>query len=232
VTARAPLAAILLDLDGTLLDTAPDIAHALNAVRIACSLPPLDYAPIRAQVSNGSVAVLRLGFPDADETQFAALRTRFLQLYRAHLTRETRLFPGFEAVLARLDAHRIPWGVITNKPAWLTEPLLEQLGLLTRASCVLSGDSLPVCKPDPLPLVTAAQRIGVEPSRCLYLGDALRDAQAARAASMVALGARFGYIEAEEDVSSWPVDAWIDQPHELLEWVGLRSTAAAQPTGA
>jgi N-acetyl-D-muramate 6-phosphate phosphatase len=221
VTPAAPLAAVLLDLDGTLLDTAPDLASALNALRAENSLPALPYDPIRAQVSNGSVAVMRVGFPDVNEEQFATLRARFLQLYRAHVARETRLFPGFEQVLAQLEAHRIPWGVITNKPAWLTEPLLQQLGLYARASCVLSGDSLPVCKPDPLPLITAARQIGLEPRSCLYLGDALRDVQAARAANMTALGARFGYIAADEDVSAWPVDAWIDQPAELLAWVGL-----------
>jgi 2-phosphoglycolate phosphatase len=221
VTPAAPLAAVLLDLDGTLLDTAPDLASALNALRAENSLPALPYDPIRAQVSNGSVAVMRVGFPAVTEEQFATLRARFLQLYRAHVARETRLFPGFEQVLAQLEAHRIPWGVITNKPAWLTEPLLQQLGLYARASCVLSGDSLPVCKPDPLPLITAARQIGLEPRSCLYLGDALRDVQAARAANMTALGARFGYIAADEDVSAWPVDAWIDQPTELLAWVGL-----------
>jgi len=219
----APLAAVLLDLDGTLLDTAPDLAYALNALRAECTLPALPYDPIRAQVSNGASAVLRVGFPDADEQQFATLRARFLQLYRTHLARETRLFPGFELVLTRLDAHRVPWGVITNKPARFTEPLLQQLGLYARASCVLSGDSLPVCKPDPLPLITAAHQIGRDPRQCLYLGDALRDAQAARAANMTALGARFGYIDAAEDVSGWPIDAWIDQPTELLAWVGLEA---------
>jgi 2-phosphoglycolate phosphatase len=221
VTSAAPLAAVLLDLDGTLLDTAPDLAYALNALRAENSLPELPYDPIRAQVSNGSAAVVRVGFPDANEEQFATLRARFLQLYRAHVACETRLFPGFEQVLEQLEAHRIPWGVITNKPASFTEPLLQQLGLYARASCVLSGDSLPVCKPDPLPLITAARQIGREPRSCLYLGDALRDAQAARAANMTALGARFGYIAADEDVSAWPVDAWIDQPMELLAWVGL-----------
>jgi phosphoglycolate phosphatase len=231
VTARAPLGAVLLDLDGTLLDTAPDLAYALNALRSQCDLPPIEYEPIRAQVSNGSAAVLRIGFPQANDAQFAALQARFLQLYRAHLTRGTRPFPGFDAVLARLEAHAIPWGVITNKPAWLTEPLLQQLGLFERASCVLSGDSLAVRKPDPLPLLTAAQRVGVEPTRCLYLGDALRDAQAARAAQMTSLGARFGYIGADEDVSAWPIDAWIDHPHELLDWVGLRNDTP-QPAGA
>jgi 2-phosphoglycolate phosphatase len=217
----APLAAVLLDLDGTLLDTAPDLAYALNALRLECGLSKLEFAPIRAQVSNGSAAVLRVGFPDADEQQFAQLRARFLQLYRSHLARETTLFAGFDQVLCALEAHHLPWGIVTNKPAWLTDPLLQQLGLSARAGCVLSGDSLPVTKPDPLPLITAAQRIGVAPERCLYLGDALRDAQAARAAGMTALGARFGYIAADEDVSRWPVDAWIDAPQELLAWVGL-----------
>jgi len=227
-----PLTAVLLDLDGTLLDTAPDLAYALNAVRISCELPPLDYAPIREQVSNGSAAVVRVGFPDANDAQFAALRSRFLQIYRSNLTRGTRLFAGFDTVLAELEKHHIPWGVITNKPGWLTEPLLEQLGLLSRAAVVLSGDSLPVQKPDPLPLLTAAQRLGFEPQRCLYLGDALRDAQAARSAQMVALGARFGYIRPEEDVSAWPVDGWIDDPRELLNWVGLRVPVIAHRAGA
>jgi phosphoglycolate phosphatase len=129
-------------------------------------------------------------------------------------------------VLAQLEAHRIPWGVITNKPRWLTEPLMQQLGLYQRAGCVLSGDSLPVRKPDPLPLLTAAKQLNIEPTRCLYLGDALRDMQAARAANMVALGASFGYIGEHDDVADWPVTAWIDEPLDLLAWVGLARSAA------
>ena len=222
-----PLAAVLLDLDGTLLDTAPDLARALNTLRSQQQLPPIGLASIRPQVSNGASAVLRLGFPDADAAQFEALRARFLVLYRAQLVVDTRLFPGFDEVLAQLEAHRIPWGVITNKPHWLTEPLMRQLGLYQRAGCVLSGDSLPVRKPDPVPLLTAARQLHIEPARCLYLGDALRDVQAARAANMVALGARFGYIGAHEDVKDWPVTAWIEQPLDLLAWVGL-SRAASQ----
>ena len=222
-----PLAAVLLDLDGTLLDTAPDLARALNTLRSQQQLPPIGLTSIRPQVSNGASAVLRLGFPDADAAQFEALRARFLVLYRAQLVVDTRLFPGFDEVLAQLEAHRIPWGVITNKPHWLTEPLMRQLGLYQRAGCVLSGDSLPVRKPDPLPLLTAARQLHIEPARCLYLGDALRDVQAARAANMVALGARFGYIGTHEDVKDWPVTAWIEQPLDLLAWVGL-SRAASQ----
>jgi phosphoglycolate phosphatase len=221
VKPAAPLAAVLLDLDGTLLDTAPDLAWSLNALRDECGLPPLPYEPIRAQVSNGTVAVLRLGFPDADGARFDRLRSRFLALYRDNLTRGTRLFDGFDTVLHRLEAHQVPWGIITNKVAALTEPLLQQLGLYERASCVLSGDSLSVQKPHPLPLLTAAQRIGVEPTRCLYAGDARRDVEAARAANMVALGARFGYLDPLDDLRTWPVDAWIERPLDLLDWVGL-----------
>jgi 2-phosphoglycolate phosphatase len=231
VPTRVALAAVLLDLDGTLLDTAPDLAHCLNTLRAEHDLAPLDYARIRAQVSNGTAAVLREGFQSASEAQFQALRKRFLELYSQNLSRETRLFAGFDVVLAQLEAHRIPWGVITNKPQFLTEPLLKQLHLFTRASVVLSGDSLPKQKPDPLPLLTAARHIDVEPARCLYLGDALRDAQAARAAHMTALGARFGYIDPSDDLGAWPVDAWLDEPLELLDWVGLRDAAAQRGGG-
>lgn len=222
-----PLAAVLLDLDGTLLDTAPDMARALNALRAEQKLEPLAFERIRSQVSNGASAVVRLGFPQAETVQFEALRARFLDLYRAHLVVDTRLFPGFDEVLGLFATHRVPWGIVTNKPRWLTEPLLRQMGLYDRAACVLSGDSLPVRKPDPLPLLTAARTLGIEPSRCLYLGDALRDMQAARAADMVALGAAFGYIGAPEEVADWPVTAWIGAPLELLGWVGLsRATPA------
>jgi phosphoglycolate phosphatase len=225
VIPATPLAAVLLDLDGTLLDTAPDLARALNTLRGEQRLAPLAFERIRPLVSNGATAVVRVGFPDADAPQFDLLRARFLELYRAHLVVDTRLFPGFDEVLSQLEAHHIPWGVITNKPRWLTEPLLQQLGLFDRAGCVLSGDSLPVCKPDPLPLLTGAQQLNVEPARCLYLGDALRDMQAARAANMVALGASFGYIGAHDEVQDWPVTAWIEEPLELLAWVGLRRAA-------
>lgn len=220
-----PLAAVLLDLDGTLLDTGPDMARIVNLLRVAQQLAPLPYAGLREYVSHGSAALLRAAFPGTDGVRLAAMQARFLELYREHLVVETRLFPGFESVLAQLEAHGIPWGIITNKPGWLTEPLLRQLALYERAACVLSGDSLPVCKPDPLPLLTAAQRIAVAPEQCLYLGDALRDMQAARAANMVALAARYGYIGAQEDTAQWPVTAWIDAPGELLDWVGIERGA-------
>lgn len=222
-----PLSAVLLDLDGTLLDTAPDFARVTNQLRVEAQLAPLSYEQIRPHVSHGSAAVLRAAFPGIDGVRLASLQQRFLELYRGQLTVATRLFSGFELVLPALESHRIPWGVVTNKPGWLTEPLLSELGLYARAACVISGDTLPVRKPDPLPLLTAAHRIAVAPEQCLYLGDALRDMQAARAAGMVGLAARYGYIDAAEPTADWPVTAWIDSPLELLDWVGLARAARA-----
>jgi 2-phosphoglycolate phosphatase len=214
---------VLLDLDGTLLDTAPDMVRIANQMRADDQLPPLPFADLRLQVSHGSAALLRAAFPGIEPLRLDSMQNRFLERYREQIALETRLFPGFEAVLGALEGNRIPWGVITNKPGWLTEPLLRELGLYERAGCVLSGDSLPVCKPDPLPLITAARRIAVDPERCLYLGDALRDVQAARAANMTALVARYGYIGPADIDADWPATAWIDSPLELLDWVGLGS---------
>jgi phosphoglycolate phosphatase len=226
------LAAVLLDLDGTLLDTAPDLVRIANRLRVEAQLAALPFEQLRQYVSHGSAAVLRAAFPGSDAAALAALQRRFLELYRQQLVVETRLFAGFEQVLAALESNGIPWGVITNKPAWLTEPLLHQLGLLQRAACVLSGDTLPVSKPDPLPLLTAAERIGIAPERCIYAGDALRDMQAARAAGMVGLAARYGYIGPAEHTADWPVTAWIDSPLELLDWVGLARAAQTVPADA
>ncbi len=224
-----PLTGVLLDLDGTLLDTAPDLTRALNALRAEHALPPLALATVRPHVSLGSGAMVRLSFPEADAQRFEALRTRFLELYGAHLVVETRLFAGFAQVLDALQAHAIPWGIVTNKPGWLTGPLLATLGLDARVGVVISGDTLPVRKPDPLPLLSAARSLHVSPADCCYVGDALRDAQAAHAAGMVALGARYGYVGTPEELDVWPVTAWINDPLELLAWVGL--TAPRTPSG-
>jgi phosphoglycolate phosphatase len=223
VKARSLARAALFDLDGTLLDTAPDLAAALNVLLAEEQRAALPLAEVRPQVSAGAIAVVRAGFPEVDvgSAEFVRLRQRFLVHYRDTLTVHTRLFPGFEAVLRTLEAHSLPWGVITNKAAWLTEPLLDALGLRVRAACVLSGDSLPVRKPHPQPLLAAAGQIGVPPGDCVYLGDALRDVQAARAAGMVPLGARYGYLNAAEQPDSWPVAGWLEEPAELLPWLEL-----------
>jgi phosphoglycolate phosphatase len=221
--------AVLFDLDGTLLDTAPDMVGALNTLLAEQARAPLDYALVRVLVSHGSIALVRHGFPDADETRFEQLRQRFLEIYAARLTRETRLFPGFEPVLATLERRGIRWGVVTNKPGFLTEPLLAGLGLRERAACVLSGDTLPERKPHPRPLLVAAEQAGVPPSACIFVGDALRDIQAARAAAMLPLVARFGYIGPDEDPEAWQAAGTLDTPGDLLGWLAPR---APVPAGA
>lgn len=214
-----PIRAVLFDLDGTLLDTAPDMVGAMNALRAQEGLPPLDFDTARAQVSHGSNGLMRLGFPDAGGERFERLRERFLALYRARLTDETDLFPGGEALLQYLERTSLPWGVVTNKPAWLAEPLLAGLGLAARMACLVSGDTLPVRKPHPQPLLHAAEAIGVAPPSCVYVGDALRDIEAACAAGMRAVVASFGYVAAADEHHLWPAEAWIAAPCDLIDWL-------------
>jgi len=211
--------AVLFDLDGTLLDTAPDMAGALNALRREHSLAPLPFAEIRGAVSHGAARVVRTGFPDADPQGFASLQRRFLEIYRGALSCETRLFAGMEQVLETLAAWGIKSGIVTNKAAWLTEPLLEELRLRARFACVVSGDTLAEKKPHPLPLLHAAALAGVAPGDCIYVGDAQRDVQAAHRAGMPALVANYGYLLPGEDTAAWGGDAYLNEPMDLLDWL-------------
>jgi N-acetyl-D-muramate 6-phosphate phosphatase len=213
------LRAVLFDLDGTLLDTAPDLARALNALRHEQGLAPLAFDAIRGWVSHGSAALVRLGFPQATESQFLALRARLLELYRADLARETRPFAGVPELLAEIEARGMRWGIVTNKPGWLTLPLLETLGLSARAGSIVSGDSLPERKPHPAPLRHAAAELAVTPAACLYVGDAERDVQAARAAGMRVVVACFGYMAPSDRPREWPADGWIEHAAELRSWL-------------
>ncbi len=222
--------ALLLDLDGTLLDTAPDMGGALNLLRAEHGLEPLSSATIRPVVSHGAVRLVSLGFPDAVGDGFEALRLRFLQLYAQNLALGTRLFPGFEAVLDDLEARGVPWGVVTNKPGWLTDPLLAALGLDRRAACAVSGDTVAERKPHPLPLLHAARLVGVAPERCVYVGDAERDIQAGRAAGMTTVVAAYGYIAADEDPRHWQPHGVVREPRELLAWIDQRLAGVTTST--
>ena len=219
--------AVLFDLDGTLLDTAPDMVGALNALRREKSLASLPYEAVRGGVSHGAARVVRTGFPDADPQSFAALQRRFLEIYRGALSSGTRLFPGMEAVLETLAAWEIKTGIVTNKAAWLTEPLLEQLGLRARFVCVVSGDTVAEKKPHPLPLLHAATLAGVAPENCIYVGDAQRDVQAAHAAGMRALVANYGYLLPGEDSAAWGGDAYLHEPMDLLDWLSAAACRRA-----
>jgi phosphoglycolate phosphatase len=169
-----------------------------------------------------------MGFPEATGAEFECLRLRFLELYSQNLAHRTELFPGIEPVLDELERLGLPWGVVTNKPGWLTDPLLSSLGLDRRASCVVSGDTVAERKPHPLPLLHAAALVGVAPEHCVYVGDAERDIQAGRAAGMTTVVAAYGYISADEDPAAWQPTGIVTDPGELLEWIGA---AAAREIG-
>jgi N-acetyl-D-muramate 6-phosphate phosphatase len=214
-----PFKAVLFDLDGTLLDTAPDMVGALNALRREELLAPLPYDAVRSAVSHGAARVVKTGFPDASPETAIRLQKRFLEIYRGALSRETRLFPGMSEVLDVLASSGIKCGIVTNKAAWLTEPLLLELGLRARFACVVSGDTVAERKPHPLPLLHAAALAEVAPSDCIYVGDAERDVQAAHAAAMPALVANYGYLRDDEDSTLWNGDGYLQRPLDLLDWL-------------
>jgi N-acetyl-D-muramate 6-phosphate phosphatase len=216
---RSSLRAVLFDLDGTLLDTAPDLIRVLNQVRIEQGREPLPWTLARAQVSHGSSGLIRLGFPDLSGELQEQLRLRLLELYSAQLAVGTRLFDGCQAVLDQLAARGMAWGIVTNKPGFLTTPLLATLGLDRLAGCVVSGDTLPERKPHPAPLLLAASQLSLPPGQCLYVGDAERDVQASRAAGMPVLVARYGYLGPADDPVSWGPDGQIDVPGGIIEWL-------------
>jgi len=212
--------ALLLDLDGTLADTAPDLAAALNAVLQEEGRRPLPFHEVRPHVSFGAPKLVRLGFgEDLAAEEFERLRGRLLEHYARGVCEETRLFDGFEAVLAHLESLGIPWGIVTNKPGWLTNPLLAALGLDRRSACTVSGDTVAERKPHPLPLLHASAQIRVPPERCVYVGDAERDIQAGRAAGMVTVAASWGYIPADDDPRDWAADRLFDEPSGIVELV-------------
>lgn len=212
--------AILFDLDGTLLDTAPDMAAALNRVRAEDGLDALPYDAIRPLASHGSLALTRLGFDFPDSSpEFEQRRQRLLDLYLEHVADATRLFPGMAEVLDHIERSERPWGIVTNKPGWLTTPLLDRLALSERPACVISGDTTERAKPHPEPLFVAAGQMQTEPSRCLYIGDAERDVKAALAAQMPVLIATYGYIAPHENPAAWGGNGHVAAPHEILAWL-------------
>ncbi len=212
--------AVLFDLDGTLVDTAPDLGYALNLQRVRHGLPPLADDVIRPQASHGARGLLGVGFDlHPDDVQFAHMREEFLQLYADNICRHSRPFPGILELLAALEQRGLAWGVVTNKPARFTEPLMSILDLAERATCIVSGDTCPQPKPHPAPMLAAAELCGAAPAQCLYLGDAERDIQAATAATMPALVAAWGYLDASDQPQTWGAHAQIHHPTEALDFI-------------
>ena len=211
---------VLFDLDGTLADTAPDLAAALNAVRQAKGKPALPFEQIRPAVSHGGKALIEVGFnlsPDSDEAE--TLRLQLLDHYRDNIANHTRLFSGMEEVLDHIEQSGANWGVVTNKPGWLTEPLMAELGLQPRAACIISGDTLNERKPHPAPLLHACELAGSQPEDCVYIGDAERDIMAGKRAGMHTLLALFGYLDESDQPHEWGADASVESPQAILHWL-------------
>lgn len=210
---------ILFDLDGTLADTAPDMFAALHRLQVEQGREPLPFERVRNHVSHGTAALVSLGFPDAKGNDFERLKQRFLELYASDLHRHSVLFPGMEALLEHIELSGMNWGVVTNKPGWLTDPLLKSMGLYERAATVISGDTTPERKPHPLPMLVACRQAGSQPAQCLYVGDAQRDIEAGRAAGMPTVIAAYGYIDETQQPEQWGADGFIQAPTDLLRWL-------------
>ncbi len=211
---------VLFDLDGTLADTAPDMVGTLNQVLAEEDRPPVSLADYRNHVSHGTAHLIRRAFGEKQaEDIFKRRIKRFLEIYPARLCDETTLFPGMIELLEALESSGKKWGVVTNKPARFTEPLMELLGLHQRSACTVSGDTVAERKPHPLPMLTAARLANSQPEQCIYIGDAERDIQAGNAAGMQTLIANWGYIDEAQNPDVWGACGSISTPQETLLWL-------------
>jgi phosphoglycolate phosphatase len=224
-TGSRAIRGVLFDLDGTLIDSAPDLGAAVNRMRVRRGMAELPYSELRPHASHGARGLVGAGFSlTPDHADFAALRDEFLGHYANALCVDTTIFPEVPALLDALDAAGLPWGIVTNKVSRFTLPLLDALRLSGRTACVVCGDTAARAKPFPDPLLAAAARLGVPAAECVYVGDAERDVQAGIAAGMPTVVARYGYIAASERPDEWPADGHVDSPLALVSW--LRSRGA------
>lgn len=214
--------AVLFDLDGTLIDSAPDLAGAANDLRAARGLPPLPYDALRPMVGSGARGMVGVAFgAKPGEPEFEALRDAFLERYAQRLLELTRVFAAMEPVLHSIERAGLPWGIVTNKAMRFAAPIVEGLALKSRVGALVAGDSTPHAKPHPEPLLEAARQLALAPARCVYVGDDHRDVLAGRAAGMAALAAGWGYLGNGHSVHDWGAEAVLAQPDELLNWLAL-----------
>lgn len=208
--------AVFFDLDGTLLDTAPDMALALNIQREVHGKEPLPFSEVRPYVSHGAAAMLRIGFGlEPHHKEFEEFRVQYLNIYADNIAVHTQLFTGLQDLLDTLSNNNIAWGIATNKPEFLTVPLLEALKLRDSCSALVCGDTVKPTKPHPNPLFSAAQQAGVKPVQAVYVGDAWRDIAAGRAAGMKTVVAEYGYIQPEDLIHEWRADAIVKESTDL-----------------
>lgn len=213
---------ILFDLDGTLVDTAPDLGYALNIQLQRHSKIPLSDEKIRPFASHGSRGLIGLGFGITPaDANFIAMRDEYLSIYDTVFTRSPVLLPGIADLLQVIEKKGLKWGIVTNKPRRFTQRLIASMGLQQRAACVVSGDDAPQPKPSPATLLMACEQVGVGPEQCVYVGDAERDIQAGKAAGIKTVVALFGYIDASDKPAEWGADVMIGAPDELLNALNI-----------
>ena len=217
---RTGIRAVLFDLDGTLLDSAPDLAATAQTMRERRQMPALPLSAYRAHSGSGARGMLHVAFGMAAEhPEFDAMKAEFFDIYQGMLAEHTRPFDGVVELLDRLHNAGLPWGVVTNKAERFTLPLTASMPLFARAAAIVSGDTTPHAKPHPEPLFEAARRAGIEPQHCVYVGDDLRDIQAGRSAGMQTVAACYGYLGLGADTNAWGADKSIQNPLELLNWL-------------
>jgi phosphoglycolate phosphatase len=218
----APCEAVLFDLDGTLIDSAPDLAGAANDLRAQHGLPPQAFETLRPMVGAGARGMVGAAFGvKPGDAQFEALRDAFLARYAERVLERTQVFDAVQPVLRALEAAGVRWGIVTNKAARFTEPIVDGLALRSRASALVCGDTTPHSKPHPAPLLEAARQLDLRAARCAYVGDDLRDVVAGHAAGMATLVASWGYLGDGPPVHEWGADAILDTPADLLNWLGV-----------
>ncbi len=220
MSAITPPHAVFFDLDGTLVDSAPDLIAAVRALCVELGAPEPDDEAVRKVVSAGGRAMLRRGLPGADDPMIDQWLPRFLDLYAIKMVVHTRLYDGMADVLDLLQSRGIAWGIVTNKPGWLARPMLAQMTFHQGCAALVTGDCLPVRKPDPAPLLLACELTGIDPVRCVFVGDDLRDVQAGRAAGAHTIAAAWGYLDGG-DPHAWGADMVVDTPHGLPAALGI-----------
>jgi 2-phosphoglycolate phosphatase len=208
---------ILFDLDGTLLDTAPEFTHCLNKLLSESGKSPLPVSQVREKVSFGAKSMVGLGFGVAPtDPDCHALAARLIAIYEAHIGQRTVFFPGIFNLLTLLQKKKIPWGIVTNKLKTHTFPLIQQFPPLSAAGCIVAGDTLSTAKPDPAPLLHACEQLNLSPTACWYVGDAKTDVEASRQAGMRCAVAHYGYIPQNENALDWQADHYLKEAEEMV----------------
>lgn len=212
--------AVLFDLDGTLLDTAPDLTHAINLMLTKYGKQLVDYQSFRQYISQGSPAMLGKSFGvNENDDSYSELRQELFSCYRNNINTKTCYFPGIEELLNHLNESNITWGIVTNKPTDLTEQLLSHYTLMQQSQCIICGDTLSVKKPDPAPLLHACELLNINPNNTVYVGDSENDIIAANAANMTSIAVSYGYFPADTQPHQWQADITVNTANDIKKWI-------------